>query len=244
VVCFNTTPGSANPTHCNGFSQRAVTLDGPSMATIDPKYNYDDTKDYRARYYEPSAGRFINEDPIGLGGGLNRFRYAHNEPITRKDPTGLLDVFTWKARDGYGHASIRLQNGTYISWWPSAHREGNKNRCDCPKDNLYHAPANSDQTYEDDVAGEDGHSPDEVIHIDGLNEDAIASWWSAFKNNPQNNWNTSSQNCSTTVYDALRSGGGFPTYVPVWNPAAVSLYSHEVQLQMKLYEALTWIGPI
>src|SRR5579864_8956332 len=33
---------------------------------------------YRARYYSPLLGRFINEDPIGLGGGLNTYSYAFN----------------------------------------------------------------------------------------------------------------------------------------------------------------------
>src|ERR1700693_2835771 len=35
---------------------------------------------YRARYYDPAAGRFINEDLIGFGGGENFYRYVHNSP--------------------------------------------------------------------------------------------------------------------------------------------------------------------
>jgi RHS repeat-associated protein len=44
---------------------------------------------YRARYYDPSAGRFITEDPVRLKGGLNFFTYVRNNPINRKDPHGL-----------------------------------------------------------------------------------------------------------------------------------------------------------
>ena len=41
----------------------------------------------RARYYEPSMSRFINEDPIR--DGLNWYAYCGNNPINRIDPWGL-----------------------------------------------------------------------------------------------------------------------------------------------------------
>jgi len=45
---------------------------------------------YRNRYYSPSWGRFITEDPIGLDGGdSNLYRYVANSPISFNDPTGL-----------------------------------------------------------------------------------------------------------------------------------------------------------
>jgi RHS repeat-associated protein len=44
---------------------------------------------YRARYYMPSCGRFISEDPIGTSGGLNVYAYVSGNPITRRDPSGL-----------------------------------------------------------------------------------------------------------------------------------------------------------
>lgn len=30
------------------------------------------------RYYEPEAGRFVNQDPIGLEGGKNFYSYSSN----------------------------------------------------------------------------------------------------------------------------------------------------------------------
>jgi RHS repeat-associated protein len=41
------------------------------------------------RYYDPSAGRFLNRDPMGAAGGLNLYGYTGNSPVGRIDPTGL-----------------------------------------------------------------------------------------------------------------------------------------------------------
>jgi len=44
---------------------------------------------YRARYYDPATGRFLQEDPIGFGAGdLNLYRYVFNDPVNRVDPSG------------------------------------------------------------------------------------------------------------------------------------------------------------
>jgi len=46
---------------------------------------------YRARYYDPSSGRFLTEDPLGGDFGDNNFYlYVDNEPIDRLDPLGLV----------------------------------------------------------------------------------------------------------------------------------------------------------
>jgi RHS repeat-associated protein len=37
------------------------------------------------RFYDPDVGRFINQDPIGLNGGLNLYAYAPN-PVLWIDP--------------------------------------------------------------------------------------------------------------------------------------------------------------
>jgi RHS repeat-associated protein len=45
----------------------------------------------RARYYDPQLGRFLSEDPAGIAGGLDLYRYSGNDPINSRDPTGLTE---------------------------------------------------------------------------------------------------------------------------------------------------------
>lgn len=44
---------------------------------------------YRARYYKPSIGRFLQTDPTKYGDGMNMYSYVHNNAINVKDPMGL-----------------------------------------------------------------------------------------------------------------------------------------------------------
>lgn len=45
---------------------------------------------YRARYYSPVLGRFINEDPLGFAGsGPNFYAYVFDNPTNLTDPFGL-----------------------------------------------------------------------------------------------------------------------------------------------------------
>ena len=47
---------------------------------------------YRARYYYPALQRFISQDPIGLRGGINLYRYVRNDPVNLLDPWGLEPI--------------------------------------------------------------------------------------------------------------------------------------------------------
>jgi len=43
----------------------------------------------RARWYDPTVGKFLSEDPIGFDGGdVNLARYVSNNPLNFTDPTG------------------------------------------------------------------------------------------------------------------------------------------------------------
>ena len=45
---------------------------------------------YRARYYDPSIGRFFSEDLLRfVGDGTNFYPYVKNQPVRYTDPRGL-----------------------------------------------------------------------------------------------------------------------------------------------------------
>lgn len=45
---------------------------------------------YKARFYSPAIGRFLQTDPIGTADDLNLYAYVGNNPVNFSDPSGLL----------------------------------------------------------------------------------------------------------------------------------------------------------
>lgn len=43
----------------------------------------------RNRFYDPNTGRFTQEDPAGLAGGINAYGFANGDPANFSDPLGL-----------------------------------------------------------------------------------------------------------------------------------------------------------
>lgn len=44
------------------------------------------------RYYNPTIGRYLTPDPIGLDGGINLYAYVQNDPVNYIDPYGLVHL--------------------------------------------------------------------------------------------------------------------------------------------------------
>lgn len=73
----------------------------------------------RARYYEPSTGRFITKDPFPgettNPQSMNPYIYASNNPINNTDPSGLCDTLFFTR--GVANKSLDLIGTSSISTW-------------------------------------------------------------------------------------------------------------------------------
>jgi RHS repeat-associated protein len=47
---------------------------------------------YRARYYQPGIGQFLQTDPVGYKDNLNLYAYVGDDPTDRTDPSGLISA--------------------------------------------------------------------------------------------------------------------------------------------------------
>lgn len=63
---------------------------------IEDKQDESGTFFRRNRYYDPQTGRFTQEDPIGLAGGLNLYGFAAGDPVNFTDPFGLCIEGNWE----------------------------------------------------------------------------------------------------------------------------------------------------
>ena len=87
----------ANHVTYNAFGE----ITGQTSSTHEPLYAYTGREwdadaamyYYRARWYDPDVGRWVSEDPMGLGAGdANLSRYVGNSPSNYTDPTGHFAV--------------------------------------------------------------------------------------------------------------------------------------------------------
>lgn len=76
------------------------------------------------RDYDPSTGRYIESDPIGLDGGLTTFGYANGNALNFSDPFGLFTL-GWNPgiRCGYSPGGFSCAGGPPIEPPPSCEKE-------------------------------------------------------------------------------------------------------------------------
>ncbi|MCA9582190.1 MAG: RHS repeat-associated core domain-containing protein, partial [Myxococcales bacterium] len=166
---------------------------------------------FGARDYDSVTGRWTGKDPIKFSGGMNFYSYVGNEPVLRRDPSGLAWLYYWDpggtgTDKWYGHVSLQLDDGTYISQWPNRPLEG-------PLDetgNQLHGGLLAD------IDGEGGRLPHRVL-IDDLDEQAISDWW---RKRHHDNFSVFN-NCSDVVSEALREGGKDIPWHAIYHPDQV-----------------------
>jgi len=103
-----------NPKLSDG-SQKAKSKAKPGASYGRVLYNY-------FRTYDPTTGRYITADPIGLEGGLNTYTYVGGNPLRWVDPFGLYTEITiWQpyglGGSSFGHVSGNI-NGKNYSFTP------------------------------------------------------------------------------------------------------------------------------
>ena len=110
------------------------------------------------RTYDPSLGRYISSDPIGLAGGVNTFGYVGQSPLVAKDPTGLCPqclvvgaaAATGAALYGLLHTSNVLDNlgdssGVLDGWGDSSLRDSEHIQGSIWGDGIGDHPSHSDE---------------------------------------------------------------------------------------------------
>ncbi|MCF8878820.1 hypothetical protein L5876_03210 [Hyphobacterium sp. SN044] len=73
---------------------------------------------YRARYYDPALGRFLETDPVLYADQMNLYAYVGSNPLNMTDPTGQQSVgcevcSASLARDGLNEEQIEVVQGMY-----------------------------------------------------------------------------------------------------------------------------------
>jgi RHS repeat-associated protein len=122
VALVNATDGTVSARYEYGPFGEPISAAGP-MAKVNPfrfstKYHDNETElvYYGFRYYDPSMGRWLSKDPLGVAGGANLYGFVGNDPIGAIDPYGdkSCNPLSWNWSWSYNwmpNSMVRCLNG-------------------------------------------------------------------------------------------------------------------------------------
>ncbi len=97
------------------YNRRSIQALSWHGTLLDQKRDETGTLYRRNRYVDPMTGRFTQQDPIGLAGGMNLYGYAGGDPVNFSDPFGLCPE---KERDKSG----QCRGGLQVAEWQAVTR--------------------------------------------------------------------------------------------------------------------------
>jgi len=108
---FGNNPADENPSGLGAFDL-PLRLPGQRFdKETNLLYNY-------FRDYDPSLGRYVESDPLGLRGGLNTYAYVESNPLSQIDPKGLAPMPSVRCPpppSGYQFETARVSKSPVIN---------------------------------------------------------------------------------------------------------------------------------
>jgi RHS repeat-associated protein len=109
---FGSVAPNSNPSGLGTFNYNLRFPGQYSLNESGLYYNY-------YRDYDPSMGRYLESDPIGLHAAINTYAYVGSSPVNFADPLGLCKVvleFSRVALNGY-HISVFTSDSSGKMWF-------------------------------------------------------------------------------------------------------------------------------
>lgn len=105
IALIDQAGATADTYHYSSFGEEQFSPNIKNPWRFASKRNFEDYLLFGRRFYNPSQGRWLTQDPLGYQAGPNLYAYVSNNPLTHFDPYGLSenggfldclwDVCTW-----------------------------------------------------------------------------------------------------------------------------------------------------